>query len=79
MSDQEQSTSAHEELADEAEAQADDLEAKGDEVSEQIDETKKEWDANRDDDAVPGANPPELDEGGYKAPSAEAEAGEEDS
>lgn len=62
MTDEQKST--HDEIADDAEAQADDLERKGDEVSEQIADTKKDWDAKRADTAVPGANPPELEEPG---------------
>jgi hypothetical protein len=52
----------HDQIADDAEGEADDLEARGEEVSEHIEETKKEWESNRQDDAVPGANPPELDD-----------------
>ena len=79
MSDQEQSNEPHTELADKADAQADDLEAKGAEVTDRIEETKKEWQANRDDDAVPGANPPDLDEGGYRAPTSQDEAPDDES
>jgi hypothetical protein len=65
---------AHEDIADEAEAKADDLETRGEEVSEHIEETKKEWESARESSNVPGANPPDLDDAGYRGPAPEDEA-----
>jgi cytosine/adenosine deaminase-related metal-dependent hydrolase len=55
-------TEGHEPLADELKTQADRLEAHGDEVQQHIDETRQEWERNRNDENVPGANPPDTPE-----------------
>jgi hypothetical protein len=52
-----------EELADRLEAEADELEQRSAKLEEQTDDVAKEWESKRSDPSVPGANPPEGQEG----------------
>jgi phage shock protein A len=45
----------HEEHADRLEQQVDDMQERNDRLEEEIEETRNEWEARKDDPAVPGA------------------------
>jgi hypothetical protein len=46
-------------LADDMEKEADRLEDRSKELGEGIDDVRKDWERKREDQAVPGANPPD--------------------
>jgi hypothetical protein len=57
------------ELADQREKEADQLEQQGDRLQDKVDEVRQDWERKRADAGVPGAPPPEGDEGDKPADS----------
>ena len=49
--------------ADRLEREADQLEQRSDELGAEIDRARSDWERKRSDQQVPGANPPESEEG----------------
>ncbi len=48
------------ELAEALERETDDLERQGQEVKQAVDETREDWTRKRQDESVPGAQPPDA-------------------
>jgi hypothetical protein len=54
---------AAQEAADRLEREADRLEQRSDELGAEINQARSDWERKRADQKVPGANPPESEEG----------------
>ncbi len=64
------------EKLDELEAEADDLEQRSEEVGEHTDQAGSDWDAKKQDESVPGAQPPDDERGGGDGTADAGEAGQ---
>jgi septal ring factor EnvC (AmiA/AmiB activator) len=74
MESEDHEREGHERLAAELAHDADRLERENKRLDEEIDEVRQEWEAKRQDPAVPGAPPPPKSESG---PPDEPESGPE--
>lgn len=61
-----------ERLAEDLERQTDDLERRGDELGQRTKDAAQDWERKRSDPSVPGALPPEGEEGEARSPGPEA-------
>jgi hypothetical protein len=68
-------TEQHDELADKLEEEADALGRESDKLGGSIDETRSEWESNKQDESVPGAQPGEDDDPDRTAASGADETG----
>ncbi len=71
----ERSDARPQQRADELEREADRLERHGEEVEERIEQTRANWERKREDDAVPGAQPPLEEETDFESNPAKERGG----
>jgi hypothetical protein len=76
--DPEQEERATQKTADRLMRESDDMEARSETLRDGIDEARQDWERKRSDQSVPGANPPESDEGQPEEASYPSKGGDEE-